>query len=152
MPVLRAHKKSGGQEAQALGRSRGGFSTKIHVAVDALGNPLRIRLTSGQAHDIKQAPQMLQGLITQQVIADRGYAAQTLIDEIVKTGAIAVIPPHARAKTKRDYDRWTYRERHLVECFIGKIKHFRRVFSRFDKLARRYASFVHFASALILLR
>jgi transposase len=152
MPVRLGHKKSGGQDAQALGRSRGGFSTKIHIAVDALGNPLRLRLTSGQAHDIKQAPYLLQGLIACQVIADRGYAAQALIDDIVKSGAIAVIPPHARAKTKRNYDRWVYRERHLVECFIGKIKHFRRVFSRFDKLARRYASFVHFASALIWLR
>jgi transposase len=103
---------------------------------------LRIRLTSGQAHDIKQAPHLLQGLMSDQVIADRGYAAQALVDQIVQSGVIAVIPPHARAKMKREYDRWAYRERHLVECFIGKIKHFRRVFSRFDKLARRYASFV----------
>ena len=146
------HKKSGGHDAQALGRSRGGFSTKIHIAVDGLGNLLRIRLTSGQAHDIKQASHLLQGLMSYQVIADRGYAAQSLIDQIVQSGVIAVIPPHARAKMKRDYDQWAYRERHLVECFIGKLKHFRRVFSRFDKLARRYASFVHFASALIWLR
>jgi transposase len=151
MPVP-THKKSGGQDVQAFGRSRGGFSTKIHIAADGLGNLLRLRLTSGQAHDSKQAPHLLQGLMSNQVMADRGYAAQALIDEIIKSGAIAVIPPHARAKTKRDDDRWVYRERHLVECFIGKIKQFRRVFLRFDKLARRYASFVHFASAVIWLR
>ena len=96
MPVLPGLQKNGGQAEQALGRSRGGFSTKIHVTVDGLGNPLRLHLTAGQRHDII--------------------------------------------------------ERHLIECFIGKIKHFRRVFSRFDKLARRYLGFVHLASALIWLR
>ena len=147
-----AHKKSGGQEAQALGRSRGGFSTKLHLVVDGLGNPLRLHLSAGQVHDITQASDLLKGLTCDYVIADRGYAAQTLIDQITESGATAVIPPHQRAKLKREYDRWLYRERHLVECFINKIKHFRRVFSRFDKLAHRYAGFLHFVSVLVWLR
>lgn len=150
--MLLAHKKSGGQSAQALGRSRGGFSTKVHIVVDALGNPLRLCLTGGQTHDITQASTLLAGLETEHVIADRGYAAQTLVDQITRGGADAVIPPHQRAKTRRDYDRWLYRERHLVECFINKIKHFRRVFSRFDKLAHRYAGFLYLVSTVIWLR
>jgi len=150
--VPQVQKKSGGQAAQALGRSRGGFTTKIHIVVDALGNPLRLRLTAGQVHDITQAAMLLNGLKANFVIADRGYAAQSLIDQITESGATAVIPPHQRAKLKREYDRWLYRERHLVECFINKVKHFRRVFSRFDKLAQRYAGFVAFASVLIWLR
>ena len=65
---------------------------------------------------------------------------------------LPVIPPHQRAKEGRAYDRWLYRERHLVECFINKLKHFRRIFSRFEKLASRYLGFLHFVSALIWLR
>ena len=135
-----------------MGRSRGGFSTKVHIVVDALGNPLRLRLTGGQVHDITQAADLLKGLTFDQAIADRGYAAQTLVDTITASGAVAVIPPHQSAKTPREYDHWVYRERHLVECFINKAKHFRRVFSRFDKLAHRYAGFLYLVSTLIWLR
>jgi transposase len=143
---------SGGQAAQALGRSAGGFSTKIHVSVDGLGNPLRVRLTGGERHDITQAPELIANLEFERAIADRSYAATHFIELIRQQGAEAVIPPHPRAYVKRAYDRWLYRERHLVECFINKIKHFRRIFARFDKLAGRYLAFVHFACALIWLR
>ena len=108
---------------QALGRSRGGYTCKIHVLVDGLGNPLRVRLTAGQRHDSTQAIRLK-----------------------------VVIPPHQRAKTEREYDKWVYRERHLVECFINKIKHFRRIFSRFDKLDRSYLGFLHFVCSMIWLR
>ncbi len=145
-------KKKGTADEQALGRSRGGFSTKLHVLVDGLGNPLRLRLTAGQCHDSPEAPALLEGLTCERVIADRGYAGQAIIDLVVACGAEAVIPPHPRAKEPRDDDHWWYRERHLVECFINKIKHFRRVFSRFDKLARRYLGFIQFTSVLIWLR
>ncbi len=148
--VLRALKKKGTADEQALGRSRGGFSTKLHVLVDGLGNPLRLR--AGQCHDSPHAPTLLEGLTFERVIADRGYAGQAVIDLVLARGAEPVIPPHPRAKAPRDYDRWWYRERHLVEWFINKIKHFRRVFSRFDKLAHRYLGFVQFTSVLIWLR
>ena len=147
-----AHKKSDKPEDQALGRSRGGFSTKIHVTVDGLGNPLRVRLTAGQRHDSTQAQALLEGYTCQYVIADRGYAAETLWDWIIQQGATPVIPPHQKSKHPHEYDTWLYRERHLVECFINKIKHFRHIFSRFDKLASRYLGFLHFVGALIWLR
>jgi len=146
------HKKRGSQSEQALGRSRGGFSTKIHVTVDGLGYPLRLRLTAGQRHDITQAPDLIAGFNFDRVIADRGYAGQDFVDLVLERGAEPVIPPHQRANRQREYDTWWYRERHLVECFIGKIKHFRRVFSRFDKLASRYLGFLQFVSVLIWLR
>ncbi len=63
-----------------------------------------------------------------------------------------VIPPHPRAKEEREYDKWWYRERHLVECFINKIKHFRRAFSRYEKVDTSYFGFLHFVGALIWLR
>ena len=137
---------------QALGRSRGGFTTKIHVAVDGLGNALRFCLTAGQRHDITQAQHLLEGFDFEHLIADRGYSAAHFIDYLLDRGINAVIPPHQRAKLLREYDEWLYRERHLVECFIGKIKHFRRIFSRFDKLDNSYSGFLHFVGALIWLR
>jgi len=152
MPARQGLKKNGEQAEQALGRSRGGFSTKIHITVDGLGNPLRLRLTAGQRHDITQAPALIDGLAFEHVIADRSYAARAFIDLVIQSGAQPVIPSPQSAKHPRDYDRWRYQERHLVECFINKIKHFRRVFSRFDKLASRYLGFLHLTSVLVWLR
>jgi transposase len=152
IPVLLGLKKNRTQHEQALGRSRGGFSTKLHILADGLGNPLRLHLTAGQCHDSPHAPVLLAGLSFERVIGDRGYAGQEVIELVVETGAEAVIPPHQRAKEQREYDRHWYRERHLVECFINKLKHYRRVFSRFDKLAHRYLGFVQFTSVLIWLR
>ena len=152
MPVLPEPQKNGGQAEQALGRSRGGFSTKIHVTVDGLGNPLRLQLTAGQRHDIIKAHDLIVDLDFDYLIADRSYGAQDFVDELTANGTEPVIPPRQNAKAPREYDVWRYRERHLVECFIGKIKHFRRVFSRFDKLARRYLGFLQLASVLIWLR
>lgn len=144
--------KNGGPDAQALGRSRGGFSTKIHITVDGLGNPLRLRLTGGQRHDSTQALELVEQLDFQRLLADRGYASQDFVAWLLERGIEVVIPPHQCAKERRAYDTWVYRERHLVECFINKIKHFRRVFSRFDKLAKRYLGFLHLTSTLIWLR
>jgi transposase len=145
-------KKNGGQAEQALGRSRGGFSTKIHVSVDALGNPLRFRLTGGQRHDITQAVDLVVELDFERLIADRSYDADDFIQILFKTGAEVVIPPRKNRKESRDYDKHWYKERHLAECFINKIKHYRRIFSRFEKLARRYLGFLSFVGTLIWLR
>ena len=137
---------------QALGRSRGGFSCKIHITVDGLGNPLRFTLTGGHRHDITQAYHLLEGFDFERLIADRGYSAEHFIQYLLDQDIEAVIPPHQRAKVLRAYDEWLYRERHLIACFINKIKHFRRIFSRFDKLDRSYLGFLYFTGALIWLR
>lgn len=157
--IIRAHPcaagapaKRGGQQEQALGRSRGGFSTKIHIVVDALGNPLDFVLTGGQAHDVKQGSTLLQGRQCDYVIADKGYDADPLIEFIEAMGAIPVIPSRKNRIEPRPYDAHLYKERHLVECFINKIKWYRRIFSRFDKLASRFLGFLSFVAALIWLR
>ena len=154
IPAPLAHKKSG---EQALGRSRGGFSCKIHVVVESLGNPLRFILTGGQRHDITQVYALLEGFDLEgfdfeRLIADRGYWADHFINYLLDRGIEAVIPPHQRAIILREYDTWLYRERHLVECFMNKIKHFRRIFSRFEKLDRSYLGFLHVVSVLVWLR
>jgi transposase len=97
-------KKSGGQESQALGRSCGGFSTKIHIAVDALGNPLRLILTPGQCHDTSQAARLFEGYGPQVLIADKGYDSDKLISAITAKGIPAVIPPKKNRTERREYD------------------------------------------------
>ena len=157
--IVRAHpcaagalKTGGGQDCQALGRSRGGFSTKIHVAVDGLGNPLRFELSAGQQHDITCAETLIDGYSSEYVIADTSYDATAFVESITERGAVPVIPARANRREPRTYDAHLYKERHLVECFINKIKHYRRVFSRFDKLATRYMGFLSFVAAIIWLR
>ncbi len=121
--------------------------------VDALGNPLESRLTGGAAGDNPQAIPLLAGTRTGEVVADRGYDAdQTLAYLTEQLSAVATIPPKKSRVAPRDCDYAAYKERHLVECFIGKLKYFRRVFSRFDKYATRFLAFIHFASATIWLR
>ena len=88
----------------------------------------------------------------QPVLADKGYDAQEFRQHILELGMMPVIPPRSNRKAPADYDRHLCRERHLVECFINKIKHYRRIFSRFEKLDTRYLGFLHFTAALIWLR
>ncbi len=86
------------------------------------------------------------------ILADRGYAGAAFVAHVEAQGSEAVIPPHQSAKVKRVYDTWLYRERHLIECCFNKLKHFRRNFSRFDKLDRSFLGFVQFVCALVWLR
>ena len=154
--VVRAHSCAAGAQrkhgAQALGRSRGGFSTKLHLSADGLGQALRLQLTAGQASDIKQAPALVEGFACELVIGDKAYDSEAFVALLASQGAKAVIPPRAKRKDPRVYDEHLYRERHLIECLINKLKQYRRVFARFDKLSQNYLSFVYFASALIWLR
>lgn len=139
-------------DSQALGRSVGGFSTKIHVVVDSLGNPLRMILTGGQKADSPQAISLLIGFEFKSVLADRGYDSNQLLKFIAKNKSEAVIPSKKNRIEKREIDKHTYKDRHLVECFMNKIKHCRRIFSRFDKYACQYMGFLSLISALIWLK
>jgi transposase len=155
--IVRAHACAVGygkdsQEAQALGRSKGGFTTTIHALVDGVGYPLKMTLTAGQRHDITQAEPLTCELSDTILIADRGYESTVFVESLAKKACRVVMPPRRNAKLQRAYDRHTYKERHLIECFFGKIKHFRRVFSRFDKTAKVFLGFLHFVSVLIWLR
>jgi transposase len=95
---------------------------------------------------------LIEGFAAQVLIADKGYDADTLIEAVTARGIQVVIPPRSNRIQQREYDRHLYQERHLVECFINKFKHYRRVFSRFEKLVKNYLGFLSFVSALIWLR
>ena len=114
---------------------------------------MRIILTKGQAGDAPQAPILLKNLLTEQVLADKAYDSNGILNMIrEELQAEVVIPPKDNRTEPHDYDKDVYKERHLIECFIGKIKHFRRIFTRYDKLERRYRDFLCFVSTLIWLR
>ncbi len=122
------------------------------MSVDGLGNPLRFTLTGGQRHDITQAKELIADYECGHVIADKAYDSEEFLQSIIDRKAVPVIPPRSNRKETRSYDEHLYRERHLVECFIGKIKHYRRIFSRFEKLDTSYLGFLHFVGALIWIR
>ena len=139
-----------GTSEQELGRSRGGFTTKIHAACDALGNPLRFFITAGQRLDYIKALDLIEGHEFQALLADKGYDADYIVTAAGK--AQAVIPPRSMRKTPRAYDTELYKERNLVERMFNKLKHFRRVATRYDKLAIAFLSFIHIAAIHLLLR
>jgi transposase len=119
--TARAHKKV--SDSQAIGRSRGGLSTKIHTLVDALGNPIGFHLTGGEAHDLVGADQLLAGLKADALIADKAFDAEKrVIDPLTAAGKTAVIPPKSNRRKPRTLDRELYKARHLIENFFAKLK------------------------------
>jgi transposase len=148
-PALGRRKR--GAQIQAIGRSRGGPTTKIHIAVDALGNPLRLILTPGQVHDSTQAEELIDGLPAEHVIADKAYDIDRF-RAYLAFRADAVIPAKSSRTKPIPHDKHLYKERHLVECFINKIKHFRRVATRYEKTATAFLAFVAIASFMVWLR
>jgi transposase len=121
------------------------------VAVDALGNPLRVILSAGQIADIEYAARTIEHLPARAIVADKGYDADHFVAAIEALGAQAVIPPRSNRLAQRSFDRHLYKERNLVERFFARIKHFRRIATRYDKLALSFLSFVHLACAFIWL-
>jgi putative transposase len=129
----------------------GGWTTKIHAVVDALGNPLRLILSVGQRADITQAESLLIGYETDAVIADRGYDADKLLDWLEELGIEAVIPAKKNRLEGRSIDENLYKDRNKVERYFNKLKQYRRVATRYEKTALSFAGFVYLASSLILL-
>lgn len=124
----------------------------MHVAVDSLGNPVKLTLTAGQVHDSQEASGLLGGLQPDGLIGDKGYDVNALLELLAQRGIGAVIPPKKNRKDQREYDTHTYKERNLVERFFNLIKQYRRVATRYDKLDRNYLGFVHLSAIMVLLR
>ena len=113
---------------------------------------MRIELSAGQVSDHIFAPKLLEGLKPQIVMADGGYDSVKFRQQIEKQGAVACIPRHRNRKVKFLFVKEQYKERHLVECFFQKLKRYRRIATRFDKLACRFLAFIHLACILIWLK
>ena len=142
------HPQKDHQEREGLGRSCGGFSTKIHAVCDALGNPLDFIITPGQQHDSPQAIPLIKGLKSPNLLADKGYDSDEIRQFARQNGCVPHIPPRKNRIEDRPYDADLYKERHKIECLFGFIKHYRRLFARFDKLKRNFTAFLHFIAAL----
>lgn len=120
--------------------------------MDGLGNPVEFLLSPGNDHDSAHAIDLLSktDISESNVIGDRAYGAKAIRDFITAQGGHYTIPPKSNAKQPWEYDQWSYRERHLVECFFQKIKWFRRVATRYDKSDDSFLGFVYLAAILIL--
>ena len=126
-------------EDQAIGRSRGGLSTKIHATADALGNPAGFFLTPGQACDLDGSDVLLADVQADTVIADKAYDAdERVIQPLEQAGKNCVIPPRSNRKNPRSYDAELYKERHLIENFFARLKQYRALATRYDKTARNF--------------
>lgn len=142
-------KKNDGQSGEALGRSHGGFTTKLHAAVSDTFLPLRFILTAGARHDVTQAPALIAGYTCENVIADAAYDSDAFRAEIIDQGSVPVIRPRKNRLEDRPYDEDLYKRRNVIERFFHRLKQYRRVATRYDKYACRYLGFVYFAAILI---
>jgi transposase len=136
-----------------MGRSRGGLTTKIHALVDALGLPISLKLTEGQAHDGKSAEDMLDALPRKCVLlADRAYDSDALRAKIAAQGASANIRPLDHRRQPPAFSRRVYKQRNRVERFFNKLKHYRAVATRFDKHDANFLASVKLAAIRIWMR
>jgi transposase len=155
--IVRAHQQAAtGSKKRAsdaaLGRSRGGLTTKIHLLCNELGDPVDFLLTAGQVADCTQAIPLLGERQPRFVIADKGYDADAIIQHIEAAGAIPVIPPKVNRKVSRRYNKTLYRQRNRIERCFSKLKHFRRLATRFEKHKRNFHALVALACSMLLLR
>ena len=138
--------KKGGPD-NAIGRSRGGLSTKINAVVDERGLPVRLILSPGQQHDSRAAGALLADLRPGAVvIGDRAYDSNALLTLVADAGGQTCIPTPRYRKQQRVIDVELYRQRNLVERFFNKLKHFRRIATRYDKLASNFLAAVALAA------
>lgn len=122
------------------------------MACDGLGRPVRFRLAAGQSHDVLAAPALLEGMTPRAVLADRAYDSNALRQIIAEIGAQAVIPSTRSRRTPIPHDTTLYRMRNCIERCFAKLKYFRRIATRYDRLASHFLSFIHLAAAMIWMR
>lgn len=154
--IVKAHQHSTGaasDEDEAIGKSVAGNTTKIHMAVEACGLPIDFEITGGEVHDCKIAPEFFAQLPdADYMIADKGYDSEELRDLIRAKLSTPVIPRKINSTIGNyDMDWGLYKYRHLVENVFARLKHFRAIATRYDKLKRNYASMVALACGYLWL-
>jgi transposase len=154
--IVKAHQHSAGARKEcesAIGKSVAGNTTKVHMAVDAFGLPIHFEITGGQVHDSKIAPQLVAELKEVEfIVGDKGYDSELLRAQIKEQGAVPVIPRKENSKTgNQDMDWCLYKYRHLVENAFAKLKHFRSIATRYEKLKRNYESMVSMGCVIMWL-
>ena len=146
------HRRKGGTQNQAIGRSRGGLTTKIVALVDALGNLTRFLLLPGQRHDSIGVAPLIEGIDFEALLADKAFDIDWIRAELDSRGAMAVIPPKADRVRSIPCDFAMYKWRHLVENFFCDLKQFRRIATRYEKTDTSYAAMIHLAGCRFALK
>ena len=153
---VRVHQHASGArrgEYRAIGTSRGGPTTKIHMAADAHGNPLSVEITGGQVHDSQFAGILIEQINGENLIADKGYDSEEIRKRARSKNMIPIIPKKTNSKSPNpEFDSNLYKNRHLVENLFAKLKHYRSIATRFEKLARNFKSILLFACTFIWLK
>jgi transposase len=169
---VRAHQHAAGgrktgrepdAEDEALGRSRGGFTTKIHLRCEGYGKPVTFTLTGGQVHDSTQVSALIRrGAIRRlgrgrprlrpaKMVGDKGYSSRSIRRALRKRGIIPVIPTKANERRQPGFDREAYRQRNIVERLINRLKNFRRIATRYEKRATNYLAMITIGAILLWL-
>ena len=151
---VRAHQHASGArrgENRAIGCSRGGATTKIHIVADAHGNPIDFEVTGGEIHETKIIQTLMNKIgSAEYFVADKGYDSEEIRRYAIDNGIIPVIPRRSNSKKENPYfDSYLYKLRHLVENLFARLKHFRSIATRFEKLARNFKSMVYIACSII---
>ncbi len=152
--IVRVHQHASGaigNEDQAIGKSVGGFTTKVHALVDACGNPIEFVLSGGEVHDSQKAPELIEISEAEVLAADKAYHVKKIRDQAEAKNIQVVIPVKKNSvdKSNPGFDSHIYKLRHLVENFFARIKHFRAIATRYEKTKRNYESDLHLVCAYI---
>lgn len=139
---------AGGRATQAVGLTKGGWNSKIHAAVDGAGAPRVLLLTAGNEADVSRAQEILELVETKMAVLDKGYDSDPLRIWLFEQGVTPCIPSKSNRLDPLPYRKRSYRKRHLVENFFQRIKTFRRVATRYDKLAETYFGWMLLAAVL----
>jgi transposase len=119
------------------------------MAADAHGNPLCLEITGGQVHDSQVAPTLIDQVSGENLIADKGYDSEEIREKARSKNMVPIIPKRSNSKTPNpDYDKYIYKNRHVIENLFAKLKHYRSISTRFEKLARNFKSVLMFACTI----
>lgn len=155
--IVKVHQHGTGarkSEEKAIGKSVAGNTSKIHMIVDSHGNPFDFEVTEGQVHDIVMASELIERTPeSTYTIADKGYDGEYLRWVIEEMDSVPVIPRKSNSRIgNEDLNKFVYRQRHLVENVFARLKHFRAIATRYDKLKRNFEGMLSLACAFIWLK
>ncbi len=154
---IRVHQHASGArsgEERAIGRSCGGLTSKIHLCADAHGNPINFEITGGEVHDSQIAPALIEGIEeADYLIADKGYDSENIREYARKKDMKPIIPRRSSShKSNLEFDTYLYKTRHLIENLFARLKHFRSIATRYEKLARNFKAMIFIACTFVWLK
>jgi transposase len=152
-PARNGGPKKGDSCCEEIGRSRGGLTTKLAALTDRNGRPAALDLAPGQAHDLAASDELIEAIPEGALlVGDKAFDSDAFVAALEERGVVPNIPNRANRKTKRGFFPSLYKLRNGVERFFNKLKHFRRIATRYDKRADNYLAMCQLASARILIR